>query len=228
MIPDIITNLATVNSQISDYAKKYGRDRASILLLAASKTQSVDRILTAYHAGQRIFGENYLQEALEKMHVLPTDIEWHFIGHIQSNKTKNIAEHFNWVHSVDCPKIARRLNDQRPAHLPPLNICIELNIDHETTKSGVPDAEAALELATYIKTLPHLQLRGLMAIPAPRTTFTEQRNELHQLAMAFEHLRTHGFAVDTLSMGMSDDLEAAIAEGSTLVRIGTAIFGPRN
>lgn len=225
---NIAANIALINAKIDDYAKKYTRDRASILLLAASKTQSVDRILSAYHAGQRIFGENYLQEALEKMHVLPADIEWHFIGHIQSNKTKNIAEHFNWVHSVDCPKIARRLNEQRPAHLPPLNICIEMNIDHETTKSGVANALTVLELARYIKTLPHLQLRGLMAIPAPRETFAEQRHELHQLAMAYENLRQHGFSVDTLSMGMSDDLEAAIAEGSTLVRVGTAIFGPRS
>lgn len=223
----IAANITRVNDQISDYAKKYGRDRASIRLLAASKTQSISNILTAYHAGQRIFGENYLQEALEKMHVLPTDIEWHFIGHIQSNKTKNIAEHFNWVHSIDCPKIARRLNDQRPAHLPPLNVCIELNIDHEATKSGVSDAQAALELASYIKTLPHLTLRGLMAIPAPRHTFAEQRHELHQLATAYENLCLHNFTLDTLSMGMSDDLEAAIAEGSTLVRVGTAIFGPR-
>lgn len=224
---DITANLATVNSHISDYAKKYGRDRASITLLAASKTQSIANILTAYQAGQRIFGENYAQEAMEKMHVLPGDIEWHFIGHIQSNKTKNIAEHFAWVHSIDCDKAAHRLNEQRPAHLPPLNICIELNINHESTKSGVPDAQAALTLAQYCQTLPRLRLRGLMAIPAPQKAFDEQRKELHQLTMAYETLRQHGFDLDTLSMGMSDDLEAAIAEGSTLVRVGTAIFGPR-
>lgn len=224
---NITENIAAVKTRINDYAKKYGRDPSSITLLAASKTQSIDKILSAYHAGQRIFGENYVQEALEKCHLLPTDIEWHFIGHIQRNKTKIIAEHFAWAHSIDNLTIAKRLNDQRPAHLPPLNVCIELNIDHETTKSGVLTNEAAIELANHCLTLPRLKLRGLMAIPAPQKILADQRKEFHQLTLLWQQLCECGFTLDTLSMGMSDDLEAAIAEGTTLVRIGTAIFGPR-
>ncbi len=226
-MPNITSSLAAVKTHIIDYAKKYGRDPASITLLAASKTQSIDKMLTAYHAGQHVFGESYVQEALEKMTHLPDDIEWHFIGHIQSNKTKSIAEHFSWVHSVDNEKIAHRLNDQRPAHLPPLNVCIELNINHEASKSGVLTNDAALELALCCLSLPRLKLRGLMAIPAPQKILADQRSEFHQLTMLWQYLRDRGIALDTLSMGMSEDLEAAIAEGSTLVRVGTAIFGPR-
>lgn len=180
-----------------------------------------------FKAGQNCFGENYLQEALPKMIALSNkSIEWHFIGSIQSNKTRNIAGHFAWVHSVDDMKIARRLNDQRPRHLPPLNICIEINVSHEATKSGI-DFDKALALAQYCLTLPRLKLRGLMTIPAPMKNFNEQRNEFHKLFLLYQSLRGKGFTLDTLSMGMSGDFEAAIAEGSTLVRIGAGIFGER-
>ena len=191
-------------------------------LVAASKQQSADKIRALFLEGQTAFGENYLQEALEKMQRLrDCDIEWHFIGSIQSNKTKLIAENFSWVQSVDRFVIAKRLSDQRPPHLPPLNICIEVNIDHEQTKSGVaPDAVA--ELATQILSLKNLVLRGLMIIPE------KNHNDAFQKAfLLYQQLIQHEFKLDTLSMGMSDDFEAAIKAGSTMVRIGTAIFGKR-
>lgn len=224
---DIASNLNQVISSIKRFAKKYDRDPASISLLAAAKQQSISKIQAAYDAGQRLFGESYLQEALEKMHRLPKDIEWHFIGHIQSNKTKGIAEHFSWVHSVDSMKIARRLSEQRPDHLPPLNICIEYNLDHEASKSGIESDDALRELTAYCLSLPRITLRGLMAIPAKQTSLEAQRKEFHQLVERWEMLRQHHCVLDTLSMGMTEDLEAAIAEGSTLVRVGTAIFGKR-
>lgn len=224
---DVANRLAVVNEKIRTYAIKYHRDPATIMLLAASKAQPLVKLQQAYEAGQRVFGESYVQEALEKMSRLPSDINWHFIGHIQSNKTKSIAEHFSWVHSVDSIKIATRLNDQRPPHLPPLNICIEVNLNHEKTKSGLEKTADLIELATTCQQLPQLSLRGLMAIPAPRHTLTEQRQEFRQLTALADLLKQKGFAIDTLSMGMSEDVEAAIAEGSTLVRIGTAIFGQR-
>lgn len=220
-------NLKAVKKHIHAYALKYGRDPASIQLLAASKAQPLDRLEAVYQSGQRIFGESYLQEALEKMSRLPKDIEWHFIGHIQSNKTKQIATHFNWVHSVDNEKIAKRLSEQRPANLPPLNICIEYNINHEITKSGVKTQAAAITLAAFCQSLPRLRLRGLMAIPAKQSSLEKQREEFHELTNLWRLLSEKGFSLDTLSMGMSDDLEAAIAEGSTFVRVGTAIFGER-
>lgn len=223
----IVHNLIAVKKRLHDYALKYNRDPAAITLLAASKTQSVEAIKTAYQAGQRIFGENYLQEALPKISALPSDIEWHFIGHIQRNKTKHIASHFAWVHSVDNIIIVKRLNDQRPSNLPPLNICIEVNLGHEESKSGVRTIEEIINIANFCKTLPNIHCRGLMAIPPAYKTFNEQRQACHQLATFNEKCAEQKIFFDTLSIGMSDDLEAAIAEKSTLVRVGTAIFGTR-
>jgi pyridoxal phosphate enzyme (YggS family) len=220
-------NLAQVKHLITQFEQRYGRPSGSVRLLAASKGQSIEKILAAFQAGQRCFGENYVQEALVKMATLPdASIEWHFIGPLQSNKTRKVAEHFAWVHSVDSKKIAKRLNEQRPATLTPLNICIEVNISGESTKSGIP-LEDVTSLAAYCLTLPQLHLRGLMTIPAVHKNLSAQRQAFHQLFLLAESLRTQGFALDTLSMGMSEDMEAAIAEGSTFIRIGTAIFGPR-
>ncbi len=222
------TNLAQIQQQISLYEQKYLRPPHSVTLLAASKKQPAEKIRAAYEAGQRCFGENYLQEALAKMTVLADlTIEWHFIGPVQSNKTKKIAEHFTWVQSVDSLHIAKRLSDQRPPHLPALNICLEVNLNNEDSKSGVaPDA--LLDLARACQDLPHLQLRGLMSIPAPADTFSVQRENFHRLQQLWQQCRELGFEFDTLSMGMSEDFEAAIAEGATLVRIGSAIFGARS
>ncbi len=223
----IADNVARIKKLMADYEQKYGRDRGSVQLLAVSKHQSIEKMDEAFQAGVSAFGENYLQEALPKLAAFSDKpIEWHFIGPIQSNKTRKIAEHFAWVHSVDNMKIAKRLNDQRPVHLPLLNICIEVNISHEASKSGVKENEVN-SLARYCLTLPRLKLRGLMTIPAPHEKNTEQRNEFHKLVSLFHTLREQGIALDTLSMGMSEDFEAAIAEGSTMVRIGTAIFGSR-
>lgn len=220
-------NLTAINHQIHQFAARYHRQPNSIKLLAASKTQSIETLQTAIAAGQTIFGENYLQEALPKINFFnTTPLEWHFIGAIQRNKTRKIAEHFSWVHTVDSMLVAKRLNDQRPDDLPPLNICLEVNVSEELSKSGI-FLDEVLALAEYCKTLPRLTFRGLMTIPAHKNTLQEQRLQLHPLKLMFEELRARNFSVDTLSMGMSDDLEAAIAEGSTLVRIGTAIFGNR-
>ena len=224
-------NIFTIKKLIANALKKYDREQDSVLLLAASKGQSVEKIMEATQAGQYLFGENYLQEALTKMNALSqqqvsNEIEWHFIGPVQSNKTKKIAEHFAWVHSVDDNKIAKRLNDQRPQHLPPLNICIQVNVDDEATKSGV-DIDHVLPLAEFCLSLPRLRLRGLMTIPKEQTELTLQRRTFHQLFLLKQSLSEKGFSLDTLSMGMSHDFEAAIAEGSTLIRIGTAIFGSR-
>ncbi len=203
--------------------KKYHRPPNSVSLLAVSKKQSADKIRQVYHAGQKSFGENYCQEALEKQRNLSDcAIEWHFIGSIQSNKTKLIAEHFDWVQSVDRISIAKRLNDQRPAHLKPLNICIEINIDEEKTKSGVLPHDA-FELAKNIISLKHLKLRGIMTIPEKNNSTIA----FQKMAALYQKLTQEGFELDTLSMGMSDDYIDAIAAGSTMVRIGTAIFGER-
>lgn len=221
----INNRLTAIRESIASYETKYERDRGSVSLLAVSKKQSAGEIREAYAAGQRAFGENYLQEALQKMAALADlHIEWHFIGPIQSNKTKKIAEHFHWVQSVDSLKIAQRLNDQRPDHLPPLNICLEINISGEASKSGVAPHEAAA-LATACRELPRLKLRGLMTIPASGDAARQQFNLMHEL---FQQLNLAGHSLDTLSMGMSDDYETAIAEGATLIRIGTAIFGERS
>jgi len=220
-------NLEDIQQSIAEFELKFHRKPKSVRLLAASKHQSVEKMNQAIAAGQHCFGENYLQEALEKMALLPDPtLEWHFIGSLQSNKTKKIAEHFSWVHSVDNKKHALRLNMHRPLHLPPLNICIEVNISHEKSKAGT-SFEEVLELADFCESLPRLKLRGLMTIPAPADDVALQRKPFHALAMLFSQLQKTHQNIDTLSMGMSEDYEAAIAEGTTLLRIGTAIFGER-
>lgn len=223
----LIDNIQTVRTRIERAAREYGRDPASIRLLAVSKTQPAERVREAFAAGQTEFGENYVQEALAKMAALADlPLVWHFIGPIQSNKTRAIAENFAWVHSVDRLKIAERLSAQRPAGLPPLNVCLEVNISAEASKSGVKP-EDLIRQARQVANLPGLRLRGLMAIPRPTERFEDQRAAFHGLRAFIEPLKTQGLALDTLSMGMSADLEAAIAEGATLVRVGTAIFGER-
>jgi hypothetical protein len=198
-----------------------------VALLAVSKTQPAAVIAALAAAGQRQFGENYLQEALEKIEALrQLDLEWHFIGPLQSNKTRGIAENFAWVHSLDRLKLAQRLSEQRPDTLPALNICLQVNISDEASKRGLNAAELA-DVAHAVAELPRLRLRGLMAIPAPSTDFVAQRGSFTHLRELQATLIATGVELDTLSMGMSDDLEAAIAEGATIVRVGTAIFGPR-
>jgi hypothetical protein len=228
----IPANLQAVYAAIVAAARNAARDPAEISLLAVSKTFGPEAVLEAAQAGQFAFGENYLREALHKMaalHAARPDLklEWHFIGPIQSNKTKSIAEHFDWVHSVDREKVASRLSEQRPAQLPPLNVCLQVNISGEESKSGASPEEAPA-LAQAIAALPRLKLRGLMAIPEPASSFEQQRAPFSRLRGLFDQLCAQGLALDTLSMGMSDDMEAAIAEGATMVRIGTAIFGKRN
>jgi len=221
----IATNIAKVGARIREAAQASARDAESVGLLAVSKTQPAEAIREAFGAGVRDFGENYLQEALDKQTAL-TDLalHWHFIGPIQSNKTKAIAEHFDWVHSVDRLKIAQRLSEQRPDALGPLNICLQVNVSGEASKSGCAP-EAVAGLAEAIAELPRLRLRGLMTIPAPTEDPAEQRRAFARLRQLKEAL---GPDLDTLSMGMSQDLEAAIAEGATWVRIGTALFGARD
>jgi len=223
--------LQALLARIRAAEQQYGRAPGAVRLLAVSKTQPASAIAALAAAGQRCFGENYLNEALDKCRALAhldldLDLEWHFIGPIQANKTRGIAEHFAWAHSVDRLKIAERLSAQRPASLPPLNICLQVNIDREPTKHGL-DASEVATVARAVATLPGLRLRGLMAIPAPASDFAAQRAPLAHLRELWQQLNEAGLALDTLSMGMSDDLEAAIAEGATLVRIGTALFGPR-
>ncbi len=223
----LATRFHQINARLQAAAAQSGRPVPA--LLAVSKTHPAAAIRDLFTLGQRAFGENYWQEAQEKMAALADlPIEWHYIGPLQSNKTRPIAEHFSWVHGVEREKIARRLSEQRPAHLPPLNICLQVNLDGEASKSGVaPDDVLALALA--VRDLPQLHLRGLMCIPAPRDDFTQQRATFRRLADLLHTLQGAGInGLDTLSMGMSDDLEAAIAEGSTLVRVGTAIFGERD
>ncbi|MDO8955156.1 MAG: YggS family pyridoxal phosphate-dependent enzyme [Gammaproteobacteria bacterium] len=239
---DIAKNIAKLRLQIAEYAKQYHRDLSSIHLLAVSKTQPASRIIEAYRAGQTHFGENYLQEALSKMAELKkwtpdqvaddnivddSILNWHFIGPIQSNKTAAIAENFNWVHSVDRLKIAERLSAQRPPELPPLNIFLQLNLDNELSKSGFAYYELA-QAITYIKDLPNINLRGFMLIPAPRDTLIAQRAIFATLKNLQNDFSANHLTFDQTSMGMSADMEAAIAEGSNWLRIGTAIFGKRN
>ncbi len=223
----IAERLARVHARIRAAAEAAGRDPADIRLLAVSKTRPVDDVLAALAAGQRAFGESYVQDALPKIAAIGDRAEWHFIGPVQSNKTRAIAEHFDWVQSVDRLKIARRLSEQRPPGRPPLQICLQVNVSRDPAKAGV-DPERATELARAVAELPNLQLRGLMTIPARSDDPARQREPFRRLRELYETLQTRGFALDTLSMGMSADLEAAIAEGATLVRIGTAIFGPRD
>jgi len=225
---NIENNLNDIHARIAAAATACERDPDSVSLLAVSKRKPASDIRRAFAAGQTEFGENYLQEALQKKQELEDlDISWHFIGAIQSNKTRNIAEAFDWVHCIDRAKIARRLSEQRPPQLAPLNVCIQVNIDHEASKAGIDLAELP-ELARAIDPLPGIRLRGLMTIPAPREGVAAQREAFARLAAALLSLRQQGIDCDTLSMGMTGDMEAAIAEGATLVRIGTAIFGERS
>ena len=244
----IAQNLQAIASTIVSTAQEAGRAADSVQLLAVSKTFGPEAVLEAVRAGQRAFGENYLQESLDKIaavravlaarpdepalaasaaQVEPPVLEWHFIGPIQSNKTRPIAEHFDWVHTVEREKIAQRLSEQRPAGMAPLNICLQVNISGEASKSGVAPAELA-ELAQRVAALPNLRLRGLMAIPEPTEDYAEQRAAFAQLRQLYEQLRAAGLALDTLSMGMSADLRAAVVEGATIVRVGSAIFGARH
>lgn len=224
---DIPANLQRTLARIRAAERRFGRPPGSAQLLAVSKTQPAEAVRQAHQAGQRCFGESYVQEALAKMAQLgDCSLEWHFIGPIQSNKTKQIAEHFDWVHSIDRVKTAERLAAQRPAGREPLNVCLQVNISGEATKSGIAPAELPA-LVAAVMSLERLRLRGLMAIPAPSDDFEEQRRPFRALREALAALNARGLALDTLSMGMSDDLEAAVAEGATLVRIGTAIFGAR-
>jgi len=224
---NIANNLAQIQHNISECCEKYHRDPKTLQLLAVSKTQSADNIRVAFNAGQRCFGENYLQEALQKINTLhDLKIEWHFIGAIQSNKTRELAENFSWVHSVDRLKIAQRLSQQRSPQLPPLNICLQVNISNENSKSGFKVNEVAAAV-NEISSLPNINLRGLMAIPAKANSFAKQREAFAKMQNLLDNLQLTQPQLDTLSMGMSDDMEAAIAEGSTIVRIGTAIFGAR-
>jgi pyridoxal phosphate enzyme (YggS family) len=221
--------LSAVQARIAQASAQAGRAPSAVQLLAVSKLHPAQAVREALAHGQNAFGENYVQEALDKMAALAdlrSAIEWHLVGPLQSNKTRAVAEAFDWVHSVDRLKIAQRLSDQRPAHLPPLNICLQVNISGEASKSGLSPAEAA-DIAPAVAALPRLRLRGLMAIPEPLECIEAQRAPLRALRLLQETLIRQGLALDTLSMGMSDDLEAAIAEGSTLVRVGTAVFGPR-
>lgn len=220
-------NLASLQTRIAAACQQAGRPPESVRLLAVSKTMPVDRLREAIAAGQHAFGENYVQEALEKIAALPgLSLEWHHIGLIQSNKTAEIAAHFDWVHGVDRLKIAQRLSDQRPAGRPPLQVCVQVNISGEASKSGCAPPET-LALCQSVAALPGLRLRGLMALPAPAAASADPRAPFRQLRALFEQARAAGLALDTLSMGMSDDFEAAIAEGATLIRVGSALFGAR-
>lgn len=225
----IAANLALVSQQIALLEQQYHRIAGSVRLLAVSKTKPVEALEAAYHVGQRSFGENYVQEAVDKYHALShlTDIEWHFIGPIQSNKSRLIAQTMAWVHSVDREKIARRLSEQRPGNLPPLNVCIQVNISGEESKAGASLSELD-DLVALVNHLPNLQLRGLMAIPAPQVDHDAQCRVYEPLQQAFIELSKSDRMIDTLSIGMSADLPAAIASGSTMVRVGTAIFGARD
>ena len=224
-------NLHRLRARLQQACIAAGRSIDEVTLLAVSKTFGADAVCLAHAAGQQAFGENYVQEGVEKIEQVRAagtcpGIVWHCIGPLQSNKTRPVAEQFDWVQSVDRYKIAQRLSDQRPAHLPPLQVCIQVNVDGGANKSGVAPDEA-LELAKAVAALPRLRLRGLMAIPEPAPDFESQRALFLRAKAVFDGLRAEGLDVDTLSMGMSDDLEAAVAGGSTMVRVGRAVFGYR-
>lgn len=224
---NIARKLADVREEVARHAREFGRDPAGIRIVAVSKTRPAADIASACDAGQADFGENYLQEALPKISALGArTIDWHFIGRIQSNKTRELATRFDWVQTVDRERIAIRLNEQRPDELPPLNICLQVNADRETQKAGL-DPEAVSAAARAITQLPRLRLRGLMTIPAAASGFASQHESFLRVRALYDQLRADGFELDTLSMGMSGDLRAAIAAGSTMVRVGTAIFGAR-
>ena len=228
----IKNNLITIHQQIKQYCLQVQRPESAVKLLAVSKTKPVEAILAAYHAGQTAFGENYVQEGIEKIQYFERQniqLEWHFIGSLQSNKTKLVAEHFDWMQTLDRLKTAERLNQQRPLHKAPLNVLIQINISNEDSKGGIP-AEEMSDFAKQLKNLPHLRLRGLMAIPAATDNEQEQMQVFRQMELLFRRLQQEfpTDQIDTLSMGMSDDMASAIKCGSTMVRIGTAIFGKRN
>lgn len=228
-VEPVQARLRAVTERIATAARAAGRDPASVSLVAVSKTFPADAVAAAHAAGQAAFGENYVQEAVDKIEALRPqrdELQWHFIGPIQSNKTRVIAEQFDWVQSIDRLKVAQRLSEQRPAGLAPLNVLLQVNISGEASKSGVAPADLQA-LAHAVGQLPRLRLRGLMAIPEPDADATRQRAPLAAMRALFDRLRTAGFDIDTLSMGMSADLESAVLEGSTMVRIGTAIFGER-
>jgi PLP dependent protein len=225
----ISDNLSRVKAQLAASCEEFGRLQQSVQLLAVSKTFPPEAVREAYHAGQRAFGENYIQEGVEKVLALRDElpgIEWHMIGPIQSNKTRLVAEHFDWVHSVDRLKIAQRLSQQRPSELPPMNVCLQVNIDGGANKSGCLSQEA-LAIALEMAKLPRLQLRGIMVIPEPTPDFIASRAIFSGARRLFDSISRVLPAMDTLSMGMSADLRAAVSEGSTMVRVGTAIFGSR-
>jgi pyridoxal phosphate enzyme (YggS family) len=224
---ELCQRLAQVARSIHTCEKRHNREVGSVALIAVSKKKSVTEIRGAVHCGQQKFGESYAQEFHDKaLQLTDLPIEWHFIGPVQSNKTRLIAQHAHWVHSIDRIKIASRLASQRPKSLPPLNICLQVNIDSEAGKSGV-DVNEVPELAQQVQQIEGLQLRGLMCIPRRTSKEELQRDAFARLRRALEHLNNNGFALDTLSMGMSGDYPAAIAEGATMIRVGTAIFGPR-
>ena len=231
----IKANLENIKERINQAAKACGRSPGDIQLLAVSKTFPAEDVRTCFQSGQRAFGENYVQEGVAKitsLQDLRAEIKWHFIGPLQSNKSRDVAENFDWVHSIDRLKIAQRLNDQRPSNLQRLNVCIQVNISGESSKSGV-QANDLIELCKHISGLPNLLLRGLMSIPEPTDDVVLQKQAHHELRQLLEILKSSEeldqskMQLDTLSMGMSSDIEAAIAEGSTMVRVGTAIFGKR-
>jgi len=224
-----ITNkLAQIHNDISVAEKRYHRTEGSVRLLAVSKTRSVDEIMSAINEGQRHFGENYCQEAIEKIEMIDQpDLIWHFIGPVQSNKTRQIACHFDWVHTVNRIKIAQRLNETRPEDLAPLNICVQVNISGEVSKSGI-SVDAVNDFINELDQFKRLKVRGLMSLPAPASDFDEQRKPFSILNHELQTLRLSRPDLDTLSIGTTQDMEAAIAEGATIVRIGTALFGPRN
>ncbi len=225
---NIDTNLHRIRAEIATAENKYQREKGSVMLIAVSKTRPVSDIKTAISAGQTHFGENYCQEAIEKIEAINNpNVCWHFIGPIQSNKTRQIATHFDWVHTVDRVKIAKRLDEARPRHKAPINICIQINISGETSKSGIELNEVE-DFIEEIKPFINLKLRGLMALPAPSNDFVTQRESFAKLRQCMERLKQTMPELNTLSMGTTQDMLAAIAEGSTMVRIGTAIFGPRN
>lgn len=225
---EITAKLSQIRNDISSAEKEFHRNDGSVSLLAVSKTRSVDEIMTAFNGGQRHFGENYCQEAAEKIDLIKeTDIIWHFIGPVQSNKTKFIASHFDWVHTVDRVKIARRLDEARPENVPALNICVQINISGEASKSGISLDEAE-DFIKELEQFKRLKVRGLMSLPAPTDDFEEQRAAFSTLNAKLLDLNQNRPELDTLSIGTSQDMLAAIAEGATIVRIGTAIFGPRN
>lgn len=224
-------NLLNIKNEIAEIAKKCERDPNTIQLIAVSKTKPVEQVIEAINAGQLAFGENYVQEGVEKIHYFEknmpnNDLIWHFIGPLQSNKSKLVAEHFDWMHTIDRLKIAQRLNDQRPKDMAKLNVLIQVNISQEASKSGVKPEEVA-DLVKQIVTLPNLNLRGLMAIPEIENDYDKQLNVFTKMQQLLQSLQKDYPFMDTLSMGMSGDMQAAIVAGSTMVRIGTAIFGAR-